>query len=260
MLLETIILILRETLEAGALLSLLISINSQHQSSVFWVWKSIAFGIIGAIFYASIYRHVNEWFDYTGQEIVNAGLQASIYACLIIICVWLILFSPKYFNRIKNIMGITIALAICREGSEIIIFYSGFLQNEGVLIKALTSGFIGLTIGISFGVICYFLVSSWSSTVTKYLQLTLLTFIAAGLTIQASQLLMQIDWIPSGRQVWDSSQFLSEHSIIGQLIYAVFGYEATPTFLQIVLYALSLVAVFSVFLIKKFSQSNSVVS
>jgi len=256
MLLETIILILRETLEAGVLLSLLISINSQHQSSLFWVWKSTVFGIIGAIFYASIYRHVNEWFDYTGQEIVNAGLQAAIYTCLIILCVWLILFSPKHFKQIKKIMGIAIALAICREGSEIIIFYSGLLQHEDVLINALTSGFIGLTIGISVGVICYFLVSSWSSTITKHLQLTLLALIASGLTVQTSQLLMQIDWIPSGMQVWDSSQFLSEHSILGQLIYAVFGYEATPTSVEVALYILTISIISAVFLNNWFSQRN----
>jgi high-affinity iron transporter len=54
--------------------------------------------------------------------------------------------------------------------------------------------------------------------------------------MQASMLLEQVDWLPSATAVWDSSGLISERSIAGELLYAVFGYEATPSALQLALY------------------------
>ena len=43
---------------------------------------------------------------------------------------------------------------------------------------------------------------------------------------------MQVDWLSQSPAVWDTSSIITEHSLLGELLYALIGYEATPTFLQ----------------------------
>jgi high-affinity iron transporter len=68
----------------------------------------------------------------------------------------------------------------------------------------------------------------------------LLCLIGAGMVMQATLLLEQVDWLPSAQPLWDSSALVSEQSVTGELLYAVFGYEATPSAVQIGLYVGSL--------------------
>ncbi len=56
--------------------------------------------------------------------------------------------------------------------------------------------------------------------------------VGAGMASQVAQLLIQADWLPSRLPVWDTSGWISETSVTGQLLYALIGYEATPTAIQ----------------------------
>ena len=53
---------------------------------------------------------------------------------------------------------------------------------------------------------------------------------------QASLLLIQADWLPYTVELWDSSALLPEYSVTGQLLYALIGYEANPSLLQVCVY------------------------
>ena len=53
---------------------------------------------------------------------------------------------------------------------------------------------------------------------------------------QATLQLTQADWIPSAHALWDTSGWLPENSIAGHLLYALVGYEATPTAIQVIAY------------------------
>jgi len=57
---------------------------------------------------------------------------------------------------------------------------------------------------------------------------------------QAILLLNQADWLPFTPTAWDSSGLLSESSVLGQLAYALIGYEATPSIMQVSAYLLGL--------------------
>jgi high-affinity iron transporter len=67
-----------------------------------------------------------------------------------------------------------------------------------------------------------------------------LAIVAAGLAGQAAQLLIQADWLPAQNALWDTSAWLPEDSLAGQLLYALLGYEATPTPLQAGIYFVTL--------------------
>ena len=133
-------------------------------------------------------------------------------------------------------MFLVVVLALTRELTELVIFYSGIIQAQGSWTNAVTGGFAGLTIGASIGVLVFATIDRLSLTFQMIVQVVLLALVAAGTVVQGIQLLMQVDWVSATSPVWDTNHLLAEVSITGQMFYAVFGYEATPTLLEVVFY------------------------
>lgn len=236
MLLDTIVLVLRETLEAGILIALLLSITNDKGIGKLWLWAGLILGALSAYAYSHSYDCISESLEYAGQEVLNAAILLTISLCLMSIVFWLI-FRITYFNRIMPVIfASVIVFTLTRELTELVIFYTGFFQTKGDLANGLTSGFIGLTIGSSIGVIVYYSITSWIKRGTKCIRVVFLTLVSGGLVVQALQLLMQVDWISSTQPLWNTNSIIKESSAFGQMVYAVFGYEATPTFIEVIGY------------------------
>lgn len=235
MLLDAVVIVLRESLEAGIVISLLMSVSTRSGSGPHWFWSGLIAGVSGAALYAWNLGAVSGWFQGVGQEVLNAGLQYMIY--LLVLAVVIMICRPTDRSlHLPGLMAAVVALAIAREGAEIIVFYYGYLHTEHILPKALTSGFIGLMIGMSVGALCYYLLLSLAEAAILPVQVCLLTLVAAGMVAQGSQLLIQADWLPAAMPLWDSNWILPEHTVAGQVAYATFGYEATPTPLEVIVY------------------------
>ncbi len=247
MLLNAVIIVLREALEAGILISVLLTISRQADLSSRWLLIAMAGGLLGAALYAYFLGDISTWFDYVGQEVINAGLQFGLFFSLAGVCVLLSLRPPMVKTRHRQwltaLLAVAVILASIREGSEILVFFIGFLAQSDVFLKAMTSGFIGLMIGVSVGALCYYALMSLPQPVCRRVQLILLVLLAGGMVAQASQLLVQADWLPAAEPLWDSSRWLSESSLFGQLLYATFGYEASPTPVEVALYLAAIVSI-----------------
>jgi high-affinity iron transporter len=74
----------------------------------------------------------------------------------------------------------------------------------------------------------------------------LLAAVAASMSLQASKLLIQADFLSAAAPLWDSSWLVEEDSLFGQLLYALMGYEATPSLVEVIAYAGSLLVVITV--------------
>jgi high-affinity iron transporter len=68
---------------------------------------------------------------------------------------------------------------------------------------------------------------------------------------------MQGGLVESQLPVWDSSGWISETSVTGQLLYALLGYEATPSLKQLVFYGATLVAFLLVIVIPRLLRGAS---
>jgi len=150
-----------------------------------------------------------------------------------------------------------VAMAMVREGSELFVFYTAFLSQPGSTLQAATSGFIGLSVGVSAGVIGYYALVTQKPFVAKAFQAVLLVLIGTGMAMQAIQLLIQVDWISVNEPVWDSSWLVAEASATGQVLYAVFGYEATPSMIEIILYFISMAMILGSVMLLNFFTKNS---
>ena len=236
MLLNIIVIVLRETLEASILISVMLSIGRHYRLGISWLFIALVAGLIGATFYALNLGSISDMFDYVGQEVVNASLQYTIYCFLLVICVAQYHGSSKCVRHLPMLMGAAVAIAIVREGGELVVFYSGFLQAGANFSNAATSGFIGLAIGMSAGALCFYALAALSSLQVRKAHAISLCLIAGGMVLQATQLLIQADWINASTAIWDSNWLLPESSVTGQIAYAVFGYEATPSLLELSVY------------------------
>lgn len=227
MLLDAIVTVLRETLEAGVLVSLLASASRGHGLRLTWLAVALPAGTVAAIVYALNLQSISEGFDGVGQEVLNATLQYAI--CALLLATLALLRDAAAARRLlQACMGAAVVLSLSREAGEILIFFSSYLRVETELMRALTSGFVGLFVGFSVGMLTFLALTATHSALAIRIQTVLLALVCVGMAVQGTQLLTQADWLPAGEPLWDSNRLLEEKSMLGQMAYAVFGYEATP--------------------------------
>jgi len=246
MLLGSVILVLQETLEAALLVSVLLAISRQQWNRLAWSWFGIGGGVILSATYANYIVEISEWFDYVGQEIVNASLQ-TLTALLIAACTWALFVTRPFSlsreqqdNRFITIFIVcaasAVALTITREGSEVLVYLVGFLQQEEYVQTIVAGSSIGFGIGLSIGILIYFGLLNLPGKWRQYAPVILMALFAGNMLSQAALQLTQADLIPSGRAIWDTSEWISESSVSGRSLYALIGYEATPSASQLAAY------------------------
>ena len=260
MLLHSVIIILREVLEAALLISAMLSLSYYLNIPLTWLKWAISAGLLGAAIYAINIGVISDWFEGVGQEICNAILQYMIYLLLIGFCIALIIrkqLSDQILKIITSIIITIIALSMIREFSEVLIYLQIAVIDKQHAQGIILGAFLGAGIGLSIGVIFYHLLNYLSDKWSFSIIIIVLSFIASGMLSQATQLMIQADWINASQPVWDSSAWLSEQSITGQLLYAIFGYEATPSLIQVLLYFSSLLLILSFVFIEKYRSGHA---
>ena len=251
MFLSAVILILQEILEAALLISVLLVLTSLFHEAwnrTFtlrrrWISYALLLGCAGAWIYAQLTPQISEWFDYVGQEVVNA----SIHLVSLLFLMLLANIVPSRYlannastrSRLTVVsMVIIVLLALVREGSEIIMYVAGVTSQSENVTAVLLGGVIGGGIGISCGIFLYYSLISLSQRWALRACLLLLAFISGNMASQTVLLLTQADWLPYTPIAWNTSAILAENSIPGHLFYALVGYEATPSILRVICYSL----------------------
>lgn len=258
---NAVILILQETLEAALLVSVLAAVCYLQRMRMSWLFWGLLLGVIFASIYAANLQRVSEWFDYVGQELVNASLQATISILLVIFYAFVPAVRPPPPGHSSNIAAARqgrallvataiVTLAITREGSEIVLYLSGLIRQKDHLQAVLMGSGVGFGIGLSIGFLMFYgllgLAPRWAARASGFL----LAMFAGNMLSQAVMLLIQADWLPASQPLWDSSAWLPEHSVLGQLLYALVGYEATPPLSYVLAYLAGFTAVLAVIVLR----------
>ena len=231
---NSLLLVLREILEAAILLGLLWNYTNFRQLSMQWLWWAAPIALGLSLLYANNLGALTDLFDGSGQELLSASLHVLVYVPVLALVAGIYggLSSPLA----EKIMSIVLIAAAVREGSEVLIYLGAFTQAETQRNTVLLGAFIGAGIGISAGVLVSALIHNLSRHVAILLVGVLLSFVAAGMMMQGVSLLDQVGLIPYSAAVYSTEWLVPERSILGQLIYAVFGYDSEPTWLQMGLY------------------------
>ncbi len=254
MLINAVILILREVIEASLIVSLFLAYSQRSGKAKTVLLPALFLGGIFATIYAINISSISQWLDGAGQEATNASISILLYLFLLLFVITTVSKKTKQNRQLSIIAMIAgITLATTQEGTEIILYIHGFFSSPELFKPVLFGSLIGAGIGLSFGIFIYYLLVNVSRKTGFIIGYILILLVAGSMVLQTAQLLAQIDWIPSQYPLWDSSELISERSLTGQLLYALIGYEATPTATQVIGYSISLLLflAITIFTLKK---------
>lgn len=226
--LNAVIIVLREVLEAALLVSVLLSLSKIRGLSLSWFIWAFAAGVSLGILFAFNMEYISKLRDYTGQELMNGSIQLLTYLFALLSLLATSSNRPAIVRVAPVLSIITVALAMTREGAEIFIYLQG-ATIQGDVFPVVTGTLIGTAIGTSAGIIVFYTLTLNRRANALLFGQCLLAVVATGLLGQVVPLFEQIDLIPFSASVWNTSAFLPEDSILGQLMYAIAGYEATPS-------------------------------
>lgn len=251
--LSAVIIVLREVLEASLIVSTLLVASRVFGLPNRWAPRAVFWGIVGAGVIARCLGAVSEWFEGTGQELLNAIMLTMITLALICIsfCIAWCARRDKRPNdgqarAMQALLICAVTTAVVREGAEIVIYVYGFSFSGQSLVPVLLGGGIGLGIGISAGVLLFYGLINLPVRFRVTATPVLIAFVASGMSSEAVLYLIQAGWLPAQMPLWDTGRWVPEPSITGQLLYALLGYEATPTTLQVMAYSLTLLLILSI--------------
>ncbi|RYY75467.1 MAG: hypothetical protein EOO52_08700 [Gammaproteobacteria bacterium] len=245
---DAVLLILREVLEAALIVSLLLALTYKLGISYRWSISALLAGFLGSMFLAYLAPFITEAMDGRGQELLNACLYM-----IVIICVLWVGFGVTtiYFLRKKChqpdselhieknkqdlltiLCALVVSFSLAREGSEIWIYFSSFDIQSQSFFSALIGAAIGIGIGMSLGGITYYALVFMRNKYFLPGFIIVVTLLAGGLSLQIAKQFLQIGLLESNGPLWDSSFLINEKSWLGELLYALFGYDAQPTAIQ----------------------------
>jgi high-affinity iron transporter len=235
MLIDSVIIVLREIMEAAFLISVLLAITHFLRMTAPRLRTAALLGLCGSVLFYAALRVMFDWFDGAGYELAHASVQILIYlAILAILAILSLLVRDQPLPHptlalLRWLMAATVGLASIREGAEILLYFSSLRRQAGATSDVMTGAVIGAGVGFSAGILFYYLQLTLRPRTALTLAAVLLALVGSGMCAQAALLLIQADWLPAQAPLWDSSRWLSESSPLGQLLYALIGYEATPS-------------------------------
>jgi len=257
--LATAILVFREVLEAALVISIVMAATRGVAGRGRWVSSGVALGVLGAVLVAIFAGSIADAVEGTGQELLNASALLAAVLMLGWHAIWMARHGRELSAQMKSVgidvsagarpitaLLLVVALAVLREGSEIVLFLFGMGAGGSSPLAMASGGMFGLLAGALVGCGLYFgllrIPMRHFFTATNWMILLL----AAGMASHAARYLIQADLVPPlGNAIWDSSRLLSDHSLMGQTMHTLVGYDAQPAGMQLVFYVLTALTIYT---------------
>lgn len=233
MLINSVILFLRDALPVLLLISVLSAIIARQDGSILWLTKAVPAGVVGMLILSMVVNPISEFFDGFGFELFAVLVHVLTYLCAI-------LFILAGKHRRELIATIAVCLLLSIHGTNLFIYFNGFWSAPGGRDALLVGTSLGLGISLSLAMLLYYglrssMIESWPK-----LPLYMLSLAAARQVSEAVYFLHQADWLPATRPLWNTSQYLSDSSEFGHFFSALVGYEASPSAIQVIMHSIAL--------------------
>ncbi len=257
----------RETLEAvlvvGIVLAYLVKINQLGYKR--FVWWGIFFGILVSIAGAIIFTALFGGLSGRTEEIFEGVLMFIAAGLLTTMILWMAkqgrYVAQELQERVsheiseQHAVGILalVFFAVLREGIETVIFLGAASRVEETSILGPLLGIgIALIVGWLFFWGATKLRIKWFFKVTS----TVLILFAAGLIAHGVHEFQEAGVLPFLiENIWDINWLINEKGAFGSILKALFGYNANPSVIETVSWAVYLIFIFGVYRsIEKFSN------
>ena len=253
--LAALLIVFREVFEAGLVVGIVMAVTAGVADRAFWIGGGVIAGVLGACLVALFTGGLSELFGGNGQEVFNAGILAFAVLMLTWHNVWMARHGRELVAELRAAgeavvagsksllaLAIVVAIAVLREGSEVVLFLYGVAAAQGGANWAMAAGGVaGLILGAS---VCLLTYLGLVTIPTRYLfsvTSALIALLAAGMAAQAIAFLEQANIVTAlDETVWDTSWILSDSSFLGRALHTLIGYVDQPTAMQVVVYAMTL--------------------
>jgi high-affinity iron transporter len=268
--LGALIIVFREVIEAGLIVGIVLAATRGVADRGLWVTIGVAGGVVGASIVAMFAGVISDAFQGSGQELFNASVLGVAVIMLMWHNAWMARHGREIADEMRRVgaavsegakpltaLAVVVGLAVLREGSEVVLFLYGILASGTTVSAALIGGVLGIVAGAAFTALTYlgllaipnrhiFSVTSW-----------LIALLAAGMAAQSVHFLNNAGVVVAlDKTVWDTSWLLSENSILGRMLHALIGYTEQPTQMQLLVYILTLIAMYLLMRFARYSPAK----
>ena len=253
--LVSLILVFREAMEAGLIVGIVLAATEGVRARGRWVAGGVAVGVAGAGLVAGFAAALSDAFDGAGQEVFTA----AILGFAVLMLGWHILWMAQHGRQMAAelrtagqqvrlgqrslaALAAVVAVAVLREGAELVLFLYGLVVSSHDSAPSLVLGGVaGLVLAAGLSWVLYRGLVSVPLHRLFSLTNALIALLAAGMAGQAAAVLHSADLLPGwGEQIWDTSAVLADGSLLGRTLHALIGYSARPSGIQLAAYAATL--------------------
>jgi high-affinity iron transporter len=256
--LGTLVIVFREVIEAGLVIGIVLAATKGVVGRGWWIALGIAIGLLGAGAVAAFAGELAGLFQGSGQEVFNAAILSAAVLMLAWHNVWMTRQGAAMAQELRaagdavatgrrslTALAIVVAVAVLREGSEVVLFLYGIATSGGDSASALMiGGALGILGGAVLSAVMYFGLLAIPPRRLFGVTTALITLLAAGMASQAVAFLQQGGYLQGmARPLWDTSWLLSQGSMVGRMLHGLVGYTDSPTGAQLVAYLAVIVVI-----------------
>src|SRR5208282_1998975 len=244
----SLIIVFREAMEAGLIVGIVLAATEGVPGRGRWIAGGIAAGVAGASLVAAFAAALSNAFEGAGQEVFTASILCFAVVMLSLQIMWMSHHARSVARELREVgqavrlgqrslaaLAAVVAVAVLREGSEVVLFLYGIAAASDTAPLAMAVGGVA-----GLGLAC---VVSWLLyrglviiPLHRLFGVTngLIALLAAGMAGQAAAILHSADLLPGwGEQLWNTSFILADDSFVGRSLHALIGYSARPSGIQL---------------------------
>ena len=248
----TFVVALREGIEATLLVSIILAylrqIERTDRSHLVWWGAALAVGVSAVV--ATVIFAVGGEFEGTSEQLFEGLVTLTAVGVL----TWMIFWMRRQGGRIKGelqgkvdtalltggvALGALAFVAVLREGIETALFIyaaaKGTAVEAGSVMGQVLGAVLGLMVAVILGVLLYH--GGIKMNLRSFFRVTgvILVIVAAGLFAFSLHELQEAGWLPFlSTQAFDVSDSLSDEHGIGAILRGLLGYNANPSWLEVV--------------------------
>jgi len=270
--LGALIIVFREVIEAGLIVGIVMAATRGVIGRSRWITIGIGGGVLGASIVAMFAGAISDAFQGAGQELFNASVLGVAVIMLMWHNAWMARHGREIADEMRRVgaavsegakpltaLAIVVGLAVLREGSEVVLFLYGIMASGTSGAALVVGGFLGIAAGAAFTALTYFGLLAIPNRHIFSVTSWLIALLAAGMAAQAMQFLNSAGLVVAlDRPLWDTSWLLSEKSIFGRLLHTLIGYTDRPTEMQLIVYIATLVGMFLLMRVARYSPRERV--
>ena len=256
--LGALIIVFREVIEAGLIVGIIMAATRGVVGRGRWINIGVTGGVLGAGIVAMFAGAISEAFQGAGQELFNASVLGVAVIMLMWHNAWMARHGREIADEMRRVgtevsegakpltaLAIVVGLAVLREGSEVVLFLYGIMASGTSGSALVVGGLLGIAAGVAFSALTYFGLLAIPNRHIFSVTSWLIALLAAGMAAQSVHFLNNAGLVLAlDHTVWDTSWLLSEGSIVGRLFHALIGYTERPTQMQLLVYILTLIAMY----------------